>query len=120
VANGTATTLGVGLADWVYIPVAGRYLWSIATGAVNGVAGTSLLRFSLDTKRWESVARYGVLAPGGYGALYGINNGTIYASNNARGDIWAFNVFGGAPYLASQGPVSASNDGARCVLNTLV
>ncbi|KAI8623227.1 hypothetical protein F5Y19DRAFT_459167 [Xylariaceae sp. FL1651] len=119
VASGTADTLGLGLADWVYIPVAGQYLWSVATGAVGGSQGTSLLRFGLQTKRWESVARYGVLAPGGYGALYGINNGTIYASNNENGEIWAFDVSGRKPYLASQGPKSGSNDGARCVLNTL-
>ncbi|RYP14714.1 hypothetical protein DL765_006184 [Monosporascus sp. GIB2] len=119
VARGTADTLGLSVADWVHIPAAGPYLWSVGGGVVGGGTGTTLMRFSLATKRWEAVARYRVLAPGGYGALYGINNGTLYASNNAVGQIWAFNVFGGAPYLASTGPASSANDGARCVLNML-
>ncbi|RYP68740.1 hypothetical protein DL771_006470 [Monosporascus sp. 5C6A] len=119
VASGTANALGLGIADWVHIPVAGPYMWSVAAGVVGGGSGTTLMRFGLETKRWVAVAQYPVLAPGGYGALYGINNGTLYASNNNVGEIWAFNVFGGAPYLASQGPASASNDGARCVLNML-
>ncbi|RYP89140.1 hypothetical protein DL769_000188 [Monosporascus sp. CRB-8-3] len=119
VASGTANTLGLSVADWVHIPAAGPYLWSVAAGLVGGGSGTTLMRFGLETKRWEAVGRYPVLARGGFGALYGINNGTLYASNNAEGEIWAFNVFGGAPYLASTGPASTSNDGARCVLNML-
>ncbi|RYO92994.1 hypothetical protein DL766_005219 [Monosporascus sp. MC13-8B] len=101
VARGTADTLGLSVADWVHIPAAGPYLWGVAAGVVGGGTGTTLMRFSLATKRWEAVARYRVLARGGYGALYGINNGTLYASNNAVGQIWAFNVFGGAPRLGS-------------------
>lgn len=120
-ANGT-TDMPAGaasVADWVHVPVAGRYLWSV-TPASGGDA-TILMRFSLVTKEWEVVERYGVLAPGGYGALYGINNGTLYASNNQNGEIWAFDVLGNgvAPYLASHGPASGSNDGARCVTNML-
>ncbi|RYP90042.1 hypothetical protein DL770_003822 [Monosporascus sp. CRB-9-2] len=119
VARGTANTLGLSVADWVHIPVAGPYLWGVAVGVVGGGSGTTLMRFGLETKRWEAVARYPVLTQGGFGALYGINNGTLYASNNAGGEIWAFNVLGGDPYLASNGPASGSNDGARCVLNML-
>ncbi|RYP26664.1 hypothetical protein DL767_007947 [Monosporascus sp. MG133] len=115
VARGTADALGLGIADWVHIPVAGPYLWSVGYGG----GATTLMRFGLETKVWEAVARYPVLAPGAFGAMYGINNGTLYASNNGAGEIWAFNVFGGDPYVASNGPESASNDGARCVLNML-
>ncbi|KAI3316930.1 hypothetical protein HD806DRAFT_516377 [Xylariaceae sp. AK1471] len=120
VASGTADTLGLTVSDWVYIPVAGPYLWGLAPGLVGGGTGTTLLRFGLETKRWEAVARYPVLAPGAFGPLYGINNGTLYASNNHNGQTWAFNVFGGAPYLASKGPAANGDDGARCVLNMLV
>lgn len=121
-ARGTADLPpGLSVADWVYIPAAGAYLWTVALATIDGGRST-LLRFSLDTKEWEVVARYGVLAPGMFGALYGINNGTLYASNNQNGEIWAFDVLdsGIAPYLASSGPASGSNDGARCVTNMLV
>ena len=117
--QGTADTLGLALADWAYIPVAGAYLWTVSPGADG--ADTTLLRFGLDTKQWEVAARYGPVTSGGFGALYGINNGTLFASNNGNGEIWAFDVLGDRePYLASNGPRSGSNDGARCVTNMLV
>ncbi|KAK7754819.1 hypothetical protein SLS62_003133 [Diatrype stigma] len=121
-AKGTANLpSGLTVADWVYVPAAGAYLWTVARASNEG-GRSVLLRFSLATKEWEVIARYSVLAPGGFGALYGINNGTLYASNNQNGEIWAFDVLGSgvAPYLASSGPVSGSNDGARCVTNMLV
>jgi hypothetical protein len=55
---------------------------------------------------------------GGFGAMYGMNNGTLYGSNNQNGEIWQFPV-GGRPFRVSSGPISNSNDGARCVLNLL-
>ena len=117
--KGSADPLGFALADWVYIPVAGEYLWTVSPDG----ADTALLRFSLDTKTWEVVARYAEVGTtgGGFGALYGINNGTLFASNNQNGEIWAFDVLGDkVPWLAARGPRSWSNDGARCVGNMLV
>ncbi|KAI1810597.1 hypothetical protein GGS20DRAFT_594153 [Poronia punctata] len=106
--------LGLSLADWAYIPVGGPYLYTAA--AQNGQ--TVLARFSLETKAWEVVENYGrQIAQNGWGAVYAMNNGTLYASDNASGEIWAFPILGGQPYMSSQGPVSGSNDGARCVLN---
>ncbi|KAI0400650.1 hypothetical protein F4802DRAFT_475694 [Xylaria palmicola] len=117
IGNGTADTLGLGIADWAYIPVGGPYLYSAATNP-RSVGGSSLVRFSLDTKTWEVVQRYPRIGGNTWGAVYGINNGTLYASDNANGQIWAFPIEGGPAYLASQGPVSPGlNDGARCVLN---
>ncbi|KAI1821727.1 hypothetical protein F4861DRAFT_445948 [Xylaria intraflava] len=117
IANGTMSTLGLDIKDWAYIPVGGRYLYSAALNTTRG--GTTLIRFSLDTKKWEVVQQYpnvgGTL--GAWGAVYGINNGTLYASYNRNGEIWAFPVNGGKAYFASQGPASGLNDGARCVLN---
>ncbi|KAI0478336.1 hypothetical protein F4859DRAFT_479437 [Xylaria cf. heliscus] len=116
-SNGTADTLGLSIADWAYIPVGGAYLYSAARNPAS-VGGTSLVRFSLDTKRWEVIQRYPRIGGNTWGAVYGINNGTLYASDNTNGQIWAFPIAGGAAYLASQGPVSPGlNDGARCVLN---
>ncbi|KAH8165072.1 hypothetical protein CIB48_g3211 [Xylaria polymorpha] len=112
-SNGTADTLGLSIADWAYIPVGGPYLYSAARNPAS-VGGTSLVRFSLDTKTWEVVQRYPRIGGNTWGAVYGINNGTLYASDNANGQIWGFPIEGGAAYLASQGPVSPGlNDGAR-------
>lgn len=114
-ANGTANNLGLGIADWAYIPVGGPYLWSAASVPSGGSA---LVRFSLGTKQWEIVQRFPNIGGNTFGAVYGINNGTLYASDNSNGRVWAFPIQGSAPYLSSQGPVSPGlNDGARCVLN---
>ncbi|KAI3325996.1 hypothetical protein HD806DRAFT_520705 [Xylariaceae sp. AK1471] len=111
-ANGTMDNLGLGIADWAYIPVGGAYLY---TAANNPAGGTSLIRFGLDTKKWEVIQRYPRVGGHTWGAVYGINNGTLYASDNTNGQIWAFPIEGGAAYFASQGPVSPGlNDGARC------
>ncbi|TRX88817.1 hypothetical protein FHL15_010276 [Xylaria flabelliformis] len=116
-SNGTADTLGLSIADWAYIPVGGPYLYSAARNPAS-VGGSSLVRFSLETKTWEVVQRYPRIGGNTWGAVYGINNGTLYASDNTNGQIWAFPIAGGAAYRASQGPVSPGlNDGARCVLN---
>ena len=114
VESGTTPSVERTTADWVHVPAAGEYLWS---AGVNSAGGTSLLRWGFDTHEWEIVAEYADVE-NGFGALYGINNGTIFASNNRSGRIWAFSVTDDAePYVASQGPPSNSNDGARCVSN---
>ncbi|KAI0398268.1 hypothetical protein F5Y17DRAFT_411693 [Xylariaceae sp. FL0594] len=117
-ANGTMDNLGLNIADWAYVPEAGSYLWSAARVPAGGSA---LVRFSLETKTWEIVRRFPNVGGSTFGAVYGINNGTIYASDNSDGRVWAFPLTGGAPRVASQGPVSPGlNDGARCVLNLRV
>lgn len=116
-AHGTADVLGLSIADWAYIPVGGPYLYTAGRNPAS-TGGTSLARFSLETKKWEIVRRYPQVKGGPWGAVYGINNGTLYASDNSNGEIWAFPIDGGAAYKASQGPVSPGlNDGARCALN---
>ncbi|OKL61144.1 hypothetical protein UA08_03295 [Talaromyces atroroseus] len=116
-ANGTTSTLGYAVADWVYIPDAGEYMYAV--GSVSSMNETALLRFDLSTHEWESVADYGALGVIGVGAVYGMNNGTLYASENGNGQIWQFPVSGDTPFEVSQGPASGNNDGARCVLNLL-
>ncbi|KAI5854999.1 hypothetical protein GGS23DRAFT_471115 [Durotheca rogersii] len=119
VANGTTDNLGLGIADWAYIPVAGPYLWAATTSSRAGE--TTLSRFRLESKTWEVVSRHPGMGNRGWGAVYGMNNGTLFASDNLSGQIWAFPVLpgGGSPYLASNGPRSGQNDGARCVFNLL-
>lgn len=115
VESGKTPDIGRTAADWVHVPIAGPYMWSVGG---NPAGGVSLIRWSLNTHKWEIVANYRNVE-GGFGALYGINNGTIFASDNGSGRIWAFSVNGDGtrPYVASNGPPSGSNDGARCVSN---
>lgn len=114
--NGTVNNLGLGVNDWVYFPDGGQYLYAAARNSTGG-GSTTLIRFSLDTKTYEVIQRYPNVGGHTWGAMYGINNGTLYASDNTNGEIWAFPIEGGSAYLAAQGPVSNQNDGARCVLN---
>ncbi|GAW16631.1 hypothetical protein ANO14919_060640 [Xylariales sp. No.14919] len=116
VAKGTMNELGLAVADWAYIPAGGPYLYAAARNLTSG-GGTTLVRFGLESKAYEVVQRYPRIGGHTWGAAYGIDNGTLYASDNANGEIWAFSVEGGPAYLASQGPISGQNDGARCVLN---
>ncbi|KAL1889087.1 hypothetical protein Sste5346_009152 [Sporothrix stenoceras] len=117
--SGTLAATGRRIYDWVYIPVTGRYLWTIGTNSPSG--GADLMQWSLETHTWTVVQNYPDITTDTFGALYGMNNGTIYASDNASGYIWAFDTSTTlAPYIASYGPVSSSNDGARCVLNLSV
>ncbi|EOO03007.1 putative proline rich protein 5 protein [Phaeoacremonium minimum UCRPA7] len=114
-ANGTVAK-PVSIADWVYFPFGGSYLYSL--GAIN--KGISLVRFSLDTFSFSTVRTLPQLAYHTYGAQYGMNNGTLYASDNTDGTIWAIPIDGSDPWISSQGPKSSSNDGARCVWNLVI
>ncbi|KAH8801368.1 hypothetical protein F5884DRAFT_512945 [Xylogone sp. PMI_703] len=114
--SGTADHFGLHVDDWVYLPNEGQYLWSVAHNNTSG--GTTLIRFSMTTHTWEQVTNYPNVKSDVWGAQYGMNNGTIYASDNASGEIWQFPI-GGTPFKMSGGPTSGDNDGARCVLNLL-
>jgi hypothetical protein len=118
IGSGTAKPFDLAVADWVYIPSAGEYLYSVGTNSTSN--GVSLIRFNLDTKAWERVANYPTLkGHSTWGAQYGMNNGTVWASDNASGQIWQFPISGATPFEVSQGPAAGNNDGARCVLNLL-
>ncbi|KAH8807867.1 hypothetical protein F5884DRAFT_881405 [Xylogone sp. PMI_703] len=114
--SGTADTLGVTVADWVYLPNEGQYLYSVGQNSTTKAA--SMIRFSLTTFQWEKVANYPSVTRSGFGALYGMNNGTLYGSDNTSGEIWQFPI-SGTPFKITTGPKSGDNDGARCVLNLL-
>ncbi|KAK2796625.1 hypothetical protein FQN50_009501 [Emmonsiellopsis sp. PD_5] len=115
--TGTADPLGIAIADWVYIPSAGEYLYAVGGNSTTG--GASMIRFDMITHEWEEFANYPDMPVNVFGAMYGMNNGTLYGSDNRSGQIWLFSLEGDDPVLVSQGPVSGSNDGARCVLNLL-
>ncbi|GAB1312680.1 hypothetical protein MFIFM68171_02890 [Madurella fahalii] len=118
VDNGTADSLGYSIADWVYIPSGGQFLWAVATGSP-GANTSTLLRFNMATRTWAVVRQYTGTPESVWGAQYGINTGIIYASDNGGGQIWAFPIDGSAASLVTAGPSSGQNDGARCVLNVL-
>ncbi|KAK0637397.1 hypothetical protein B0T17DRAFT_483269, partial [Bombardia bombarda] len=118
VESGTADALGYGIADWVYIPSAGRWLYAVATNSP-GANTSTLLRFSMDTHTWSVVRQYTGTPSSTWGAQYGINTGILYASDNTGGQIWSFPIDGSAPTHVTDGPPSGQNDGARCVLNIL-
>ncbi|KAK3320273.1 hypothetical protein B0T19DRAFT_468504 [Cercophora scortea] len=113
--SGTADNLGYNIADWVYIPSAGRYLYAIGT---KGVPNTStLLRFHLrgdEQYTWTVVRDFEVdgLPSGTWGAQYGVDTGYVYASDNASGEIWRFPVSesGGDAVKEADGPASGLND----------
>ncbi|KAH8802939.1 hypothetical protein F5884DRAFT_490974 [Xylogone sp. PMI_703] len=111
--SGTADTLDVSVADWVYLPNEGQYLWSAGRNSTSG--GSSLIRFSLSTFEWERVANYPTL-PNALGGQWGMNNGTLYGADTNAGIIWQYPI-SGTPFKMSDGPVSSDTDGARCVLN---
>jgi hypothetical protein len=118
VENGTADALGYQIADWVYIPSGGRFLYAVATGSP-GANTSTLLRFNMGTHVWTVVRQYTGTPKSTWGAQYGINTGVIYASDNAGGQIWSFPINGSAAVRVTNGPPSGQNDGARCVLNVL-
>ncbi|KAK3689732.1 hypothetical protein B0T22DRAFT_514406 [Podospora appendiculata] len=123
VDSGTADPLGYTIADWVYIPSAGRYLYAV--GTKGGVQNTStLLRFHLRgtaAYTWTVVRDFQVdgLLSGTWGAQYGANTGYVYASDNESGEIWRFAVHGSGADAVKEadGPTSGLNDGARWVWN---
>lgn len=124
VASGLSITPLVLVADWVHIPVAGDYLYSVGSDQISGVA--NLVRFSRSTHLWSNIGVYpSVIATLGtnraFGALYGMNNGTgtIYALDNSSGKIYQFPI-GGQPFQVSKAAISSLNDGARCVNNLLL
>ncbi|KAH8892784.1 hypothetical protein GQ53DRAFT_860922 [Thozetella sp. PMI_491] len=126
IASGSATRPSqVGnIIDWVYLPNGGRYLYAVVRNAMRrslfGLrpAGTSTVRFNLDTKKWEYMQNYpSISGTGEYGAMYATYDGTVFASNNLNGEIWAFYpLSGAAPRKVSNGPKWKNNDGARCIL----
>jgi hypothetical protein len=124
VDSGTSTGPGIYIADWVYLPVAGDYLYSIGVNQTSGIS--SQLRWSRTTHVWSYVetytaARIPTTRQSFFGAMYGMNNntGTIYAQDTTTGKIFQF-PRGGTPFLLTTGTPSTQSDGARCVLNTNV
>ncbi|KAI1320785.1 hypothetical protein F5Y16DRAFT_389566 [Xylariaceae sp. FL0255] len=114
--SGTFSGLdGYAFADWVYLPSQGENLWTVSHNTTH----VGLWRYTPASNTWFQITTYSglTIADAGFGAMYGIDNGTVYASNNANGYIYGFPVDGSSYHFASYGPKSAANDGARCASN---
>lgn len=109
----------------------GNYLWSVVRNNTyppddsigESVKATAVIRFSMTTHQWERVANYPESKGNGvYGAQYGFNNGTLYASDNDNGFIYGFDLINSniPPFKVSDGPRGGPNDGARCVQNLVM
>lgn len=106
------------VADWCYVPSTGRYLWSVGTNDTTDTM--AVLRFDMNTLAWDSVYTYKPFNASIFGAVYGINNGTIFASDNSYGNVYGFRLNSSAyPWLSTKIAPTSSNDGARCVYNLL-
>jgi hypothetical protein len=127
IGEGKAKPFGFEIADWVYFPLFGDYLYSVVantTSSENGrkyIRGTAIIRFNMVSHEWEKVANYPDLRHIRiYGAQYGLHNGTLYAENNDDGVIYQFDLTKPGlvqPFPVSNGPKGSPNDGARCVQN---
>jgi hypothetical protein len=100
----------------VYIPVEGEFMYTVATSSSTSTS-FALLRFDMSTHAITVLFRYTLHGVTGFGAQYGMNNGTLFGSDNGSGLIYNFPLDGSAPFVAPHGPSSSDNDGARCVLN---
>ncbi|EPS45706.1 hypothetical protein H072_219 [Dactylellina haptotyla CBS 200.50] len=111
------TSVGSSLADWTYIPSAGRFLWAIGTTDENHAV---LEKFDMVSHTWTRVREW-ISIVAGFGAVFALDNGDIYAYENPTGIIYKTNVFiqSGLEEVA-QGPSVSNADGARCAYNPQV
>lgn len=127
-ATGTATPpAGMGLGfDWAFVPGGGDYLYATAIVTSNNLA--ALVRFNMTTHQWENRGYLGYpsVTPTGAveaaGAVYADADGFLYASYNTSGRIYRVDVNpdgNSTGAFFSQGPASATNDGARCAQSAI-
>jgi len=99
-------------ADWAYVPGGGDYLYRVMTNASNQAV---LVGFNRTT---HAQTVFGVIAgmpaeATTFGAVYA-DSTYLYASANASGRIYRIDVNDVTGALFAQGPMSGTNDGARC------
>ncbi|KAF3922388.1 hypothetical protein AA313_de0203387 [Arthrobotrys entomopaga] len=115
IASGNSTLTGYRVADWVSVPSAGPYLWTIAY--VGGSTGPcALAQWSTSTNAWTIVNIFTGFNLGPFGAVYADTNGDLYATENVSGNTYKTNVFTQAtPVIVSTAQNATNADGARCV-----
>jgi len=77
---------------------------------------SALISFDPFSNTWSLVEPYGNLAGNNvWPAMYGADDGYVYASVEGTGEIFGFPTSGGRPTRLSQGPRERWVDGARCM-----
>lgn len=115
--SGTAPTLGYNIGDWVWLSAGGGYLYTIATNSPGANTGT-MLRFATDAKIWYVFHQYTNTPTSGWDALYAVNGGVFYGSDQSSGQIWAFGIDSRGPALKSSSmPFFGLSDGTRCPIS---
>ncbi|KAK4442098.1 hypothetical protein QBC34DRAFT_280446, partial [Podospora aff. communis PSN243] len=105
--NQAFANLGYRILDWVDLSLGNdEYLYTVATGGP-GDGTSTLLRFSKITKQWEVLNELYNTPSSGWGAMYGFegsgpNFNTLFATDNASGQIWKFQLSNGAAEFFSQ------------------
>ncbi|KAK6538132.1 hypothetical protein TWF694_011014 [Orbilia ellipsospora] len=117
VAHGTTTSLGsYNIGDWVYIPSAGSFLWSVVISTVTGQP-PALAKFSMITHTWTFATHWSSFTFAGCPSIFADNNGTIWFNSNTQGLLYRTNVFTmETPVLFARGVSNTQycTDGARC------
>ena len=123
-SNGTVTfpsTLSSQIADWTFI---NGFFYGVAPGLGGN---QKLVRFNPATGGMVDLGILTVPAGSGlfgfptgtsnfWGATYADAAGNLYAQNNGTGQIYRIDVTTVTGFRVSTGPLSSSNDGARCAL----
>jgi hypothetical protein len=117
--SGTMSNLGYAISDWSFLSFGnGDYIYTIATGSPSPYTST-MLRFSKTSKTWQAMYHYTNTPSNVWGSLYAFDaTNSIYAADNASGQVWKFPVFGGSATFVSQSSSASPNDGASCLAAT--
>ncbi|KAF4953013.1 hypothetical protein FSARC_12493 [Fusarium sarcochroum] len=123
VTTGTsAADLLSGVGDWSYVPGGGNYLYSVQASVIeSGLLRTNIVRWSLDTQKWERYQSYPGLLLTALNLIWGATmaspDGTLYAQENLLGQTWKFTLGTSADPVSIPGGaiLNLSGDGARCI-----
>ncbi|KAM0424452.1 hypothetical protein ACHAPT_010375 [Fusarium lateritium] len=110
-----------GVGDWAFVPGSGNYLYSVQFSVIeSGLASTNIVKWNLDTNKWELHRKYSLLQLGlslTWGAVFGTSDGLLYAQDNLLGGTYKFAIKTAASPVAIPGGsiLNLSGDGARCI-----
>jgi hypothetical protein len=113
-----------GVGDWAFVPGSGNYLYSVQFSLLfTGILSTNVIKFNLDTMKWELHKTWGILSVLGGGLIWdivwGTSDGMLYAQETVLGTTWRFNIRSPNtnPVALPKGGtlLALTGDGARCI-----